>query len=117
MSQLEMLYKLTSELHLLLNEEVTNQNRETVITKINELIEQREQAIKQVKPPFTQSENEIGKKVISMNKEIEIKLENIFSQLKQEMKQIQKQKKTNRSYINPYGPIKTIDGMYVDSKQ
>lgn len=117
MSHIERLYTLTVELHHLLSEEITNQNRETAIEKINDLILQREREIEHVKPPFSSSENELGKKVVQLNKEIEIKLENVFSQLKDEMKQMQKQKKSNRSYINPYGPIKTIDGMYVDSKQ
>lgn len=117
MTRLDELYKLTVELHDILQTEVTNQNREEIISKVNDLINKREQVIPFVKPPFSDDENKIGKEVIKLNQEIEIKLEQMFTQLKNEMRKIQQQKKSNRSYINPYGPIKTIDGMYVDSKQ
>jgi len=117
MSRLEELYKLTIDLEATLNQEITNNNREEIIAEINELVDKREKVISDIQPPFTDAENEIGQKVIKLNKTIEQKLEAVFSQLKEEMKQMQKRKKSNRSYINPYGKMKTIDGMYLDSKQ
>lgn len=117
MSRLDNLHNLTVELYELLQGEITSDNREKIIKEINVLIEQREELMQNITPPFSKTENKLGKKVIIMNKEIESKLEHVFSQLKTEMKQVQKQKKSNRTYINPYGPIQTIDGMYVDSKK
>lgn len=117
MSRLDELYKVTVELSVLLDEEITNDNREQIISKVEILIDKRENLMKEVIPPFSESEKKLGKTVINLNTKIEQKLEKVFSELKNEMRQIQKQKKSNRSYINPYGPIKTIDGMYVDSKK
>lgn len=117
MSRLDELYKLTIDLEATLNQEITNNNRESIITKINDLVDKRGIAMQEIQPPFTETENETGQKVIKLNETIEQKLEAVFSQLKEEMKQMQKRKKSNRSYINPYGKMKTIDGVYLDSKQ
>lgn len=117
MKELNELYKVTVALFTILNKEITNQNREETITEVNRLIDEREKVMVNITPPFSKEEQEVGKEIVTLNKEIEKKLEQIFSQLKSEMKQIQQQKKSNRSYINPYGTPQTLDGMYVDSKK
>lgn len=116
MNRLEEVYEMTLKLNTILTN-VTAENRESLIQEINELIDKREQALKLVKSPYTLDEKVIGQKLLSLNKTVQKQLDQVFTKLKQEMEQMQQQKKSNRSYINPYGEIKTIDGVYIDSKQ
>lgn len=116
MARLDELYQLSVKLDDVLNK-VTNDNREEMIEEITRLIDAREKVIRKIERPYSADEIEIGKKIVELNKTIEKNLEAVFAQLRREMKQIQQQKKSNRSYINPYGSIKSVDGMYVDSKQ
>ncbi|MEI3607463.1 flagellar protein FliT [Pseudogracilibacillus sp. SE30717A] len=116
MKNLEQLYEISEAiLQALENEHATN--REQTIQQIDELIGKRETIIEQIKGPYTEDEEEIGQKVVQLNEQIKVKMDALYSQVKEDMKQVKQQKKLNRSYINPYGPIKTTDGMYLDRKQ
>lgn len=117
MSRLERLYELTLNLQETLISKGELDHREEVILKVTELIDQREDEMTQLTPPYTEAEKEVGQKIVQLNKEIEKKMDDLFSTLKKEMTQFTKQKKTNHSYINPYGNMSSTDGMYVDSKQ
>ncbi|MGM8364593.1 flagellar protein FliT [Virgibacillus sp. W0181] len=117
MNQLEHLYNLTIKLENILEQPVTINTRDEVIAAANQLINERAVYIEQMKPPYTEQEEQIGKQIIASNEKIKLKMNNLFDELKQDMKQVKKQKKSNRTYINPYGKLQTTDGMYMDSKQ
>ena len=70
----------------------------------------------QLNPPYTDEEKVLGEKIYSLNIGIESKMQQLFSDLKVEMKQVQKQKKTKESYTNPYKNVHTSDGTFMDSK-
>lgn len=117
MARLNTLYQLTIDLKELLMQKVTPQQRDDVLLKMNQLIEARSIEMQKITPPYTEKEKEIGQKIVQLNHTIEQRMNLLFDELKQEMKQLNKQKKSNRSYINPYGKITSTDGMYLDSRQ
>lgn len=117
MSRLDVLYQLTLNLKETLEQKIDRQKRDQVILKVNELIEQRAIEMTNITPPYTEKEKEMGQEIVRLNDIIERNMNLLFDELKQEMKQLNKQKKSNRSYINPYGKITSTDGMYLDSKQ
>ena len=117
MNRLDELYKITLELENVLDQDITSKNREEIINRINDIVEQRGILMKEITPPYTEKEKQIGQKVVHLNKQIEQKMNTLFDALKHDMRQIRKQKESNRSYINPYGKIKSTDGMFLDSKQ
>ncbi len=41
----------------------------------------------------------------------------LFLALKNEMKQVQQQKKSTTSYSNPYKNVQNMDGMFLDQKK
>lgn len=117
MSRLDVLYQITLNLKETLEQDIHAENREAIIVEINELLEQRSAEIKKITPPYSEKEKDMGQRIVLLNDDIEKSMNHIFDELKREMKQIKKQKESNRSYINPYGKMTSTDGMYVDSKQ
>ncbi len=116
MDCLEKVFEITIELKELLERHITSQNREEIINKLNQLIEARGKWMEQLQPPYTAAEKELGEKIYSLNIEIQNKMQQLFTDLKLEMRQVQKQKKTNQSYTNPYRNVHVSDGTFMDSK-
>ena len=117
MSRLDKLYDMTVNLKAVLDQDITPENRDEIIIKVHELLDQRASEIRKRITPYTKEEKQLGHKIVLLNDVIETQMDKHFEDLRQEMKQTKKQKKLNRSYINPYGKITSTDGMYVDSKQ
>ena len=117
MNRLDQVYHVTKKIEKMLNQSITNKNREDIIEKVTVLIEERGRRMEDLTPPFSEQEKLLGKKVVVLNEQIEKEMETLFETLKQDMRQVNKQKESSRTYINPYGNIKSTDGMYLDSKQ
>lgn len=117
MNRLLKVQEVTIQLKELFDQDIHADNREAVIEKLNDLLEQREKDIKQLSPPYTAEENKLGEKLIPLNNEIEKKIQQIYKDLKIEMIQFKKEKKSNRSYSNPYEHVQTNDGMFLDKKK
>src|SRR5690625_4158086 len=117
MNRLDQVYHVTKKIEKMLNQSITNKNREDIIEKVTVLIEERGRIMEDLTPPFSEQEKLLGKKVVVLNEQIEKEMETLFETLKQDMRQVNKQKESSRTYINPYGNIKSTDGMYLDSKQ
>ena len=117
MGKLDTIYDVTNKIEKVLNQSITTKNRESIISEATTLIEERGRMMEELTPPFSEQEKAFGKKIVEINVQIEKKMEILFASLKQDIRKINKQKESNRSYINPYGNIKSTDGMYLDSKQ
>ena len=83
---------------------------------MNELIDQREAILVNIQKPYTSEEMELGQKVIKLNEFIKVRMKGLYEDIKLDMKQVQKKKEQNYSYIKPYGELKTTDGLYIDNK-
>lgn len=117
MNRLEKLYEVTLKLNEVVSKTVPPKDREEVIQKISQLIDERSTILEKVTPPYTDEEKQTGEKVVQVNEKIKEKMNTLFMELKADIKLVKKKKESNRSYINPYGKLKTTDGMYLDSKQ
>lgn len=116
MNRLTTCYELTKQLKQVLDQSITPANRESIINEVNDLVQKREKVMKQITPPFTEAEKELGKQVVLLNEPIQQKMQTIFAALKKDMQQIKKQKRSNESYTNPYEGVHTMDGMFLDNK-
>ena len=101
MNRLEALYNVTKEFDQVLQQPVDSKNRAEIIKKVNELINQRGDYIKDIIPPYMEEEKQLGSEIVTLNNQIEKQMKLIFNHLKHEMKQTKKQKSTNESYVNP----------------
>ena len=117
MNRVQIVYDISEELLTLLNKEFLDKNRAEIIEKTNILVDKREKYINVLQPPYTDEEKELGKKLISINTEIQTKMHQLYDEVKLELKKVKKQKKSNRSYVNPYANVQNTDGMFLDSKK
>lgn len=116
MEVLKKVYELTRELTTLLEQPVTSKNRDEVIEQLNELIEERGKWMKQLSPPYSDEEMQLGNEIAKLNPQIQSKMQILFTDLKKEMKQMQQQKKSQQFYTNPYKNVSTSDGTFLDRK-
>src|SRR5690625_7949150 len=100
-----------------LKEPIQSKDHENVNKQEDELIEQRGKLLQDIIPPFTEKEKKIGEEIVLFNEHIQKQMHVLFVELKEEMKQVKKQKKSNRTYTNQYEKMGTEYGMFKDSKK
>lgn len=117
MNRVTEIYDTTIEMLQLLEQWDTKEtDREQLINKMVPLLEIREQLIMSLQVPYTKAEIMLGKKILLLNETLEAKMSRLFDAVKHDMKKVKEKKELNYSYINPYGNMRTVDGMYVDNK-
>src|SRR5690625_2163253 len=103
MGRMDDLYIVTNELLNLLKKENSNaEERTNVITKVNELLERRGKIIQKIKPPYSDEEEQIGIKIIELDKEIRAKMDSIYNAIQHDLKQLKQKRDSNITYMNPY---------------
>src|SRR5690625_3038695 len=118
MKTLQVLYDLSVNMLTSLEKvPVDIKEREQVVELVQSFIEKLEQLLKQIKVPYSKGQIQLGKQLINLDKQNTNKMNDLLQQIQIDMKKVKEKKKLNRSYINPYGNIKTTDGMYLDNKQ
>lgn len=116
MNRLKGLNQLTKQMEQLLEQKVTSKNRGMIIDQMNKLLGQRSHYLENITPPYSEKEKELGKEIVRLNTIIEKEMNILFDDLKKEMQQIKKQKKTNQSYVHPFKDVQAVDGMFMDRK-
>jgi flagellar protein FliT len=117
MNRLRAFSQTTKKLHELLHQQNDLENREETIARINIMIEKRAHLLLQIQPPFSEEEKELGEELIPINQEIQTKMNELFDQVKNDVKTIKRQKTTNSKYMNPYKNLSNYDGMFLDHKK
>lgn len=117
MNRLDTLYDVTIKLRELLDQPVKETNREEIIAGVQLLLNERELVIKDIVKPYTEEEMIIGKKIIPIDQEIQKKTEQLFTQLKTEIRNVKKQKVSNQKYADPYQSLANYDGAFLDKKK
>ncbi|WP_102028695.1 flagellar protein FliT [Salirhabdus sp. Marseille-P4669] len=116
MSAVIQLHEKTANLHEQLKQDSTEKDREELISEITIFVNERDELLKAIKPPFTEKEMNLGKEILVMDQQIQEVLQRLLSGLKGSMKDIQNKKRNNRKYVNPYQNVSTVDGMFFDKK-
>lgn len=117
MNRILPVYQLTKSMKEMLSQEITSTNREEIIDLFQKNLEKRGELIELISPPYTSEEEEMGRQIVEMNQEMEKKMNRLFLDLKNEMKQMKQQRKSATSYTNPYTHLQTSDGMFLDQKK
>lgn len=117
MGRMERLEDVSMKLYDLLAKPMDAHDREQVIEEAEGLLAERELILEEVKAPYTEAEIEIGRKLIPIDKQMQQRLNLLFTSLKVEMRSVKKQKSTNQKYINPYKNSSNFDGTFLDQKK
>ncbi|MER1999484.1 MAG: flagellar protein FliT [Lysinibacillus sp.] len=94
-------------------------DRDDYIEKIHELLDERGEIIEQLRAAnFSfDSNNQAHKTLAELDKGINERLQKTLEAIKFDMKELNKQKKNEQQYTNPYGHVQLMDGMYYDKKK
>lgn len=114
--QVAQVHQTTKELFELVFNKGTS-DRAVLIDEINLLVKQRETEINALKSPYTEEAMALGQDILKMNQKIEEEMQLIFSKLKKDISLVKKRQQTSKKYINPYGNMRTIEGVYLDMKE
>ncbi|MGG4169109.1 flagellar protein FliT [Rossellomorea vietnamensis] len=115
MSSVLLCYTITKQLKEAL-EQVNDENRETTIEEVESLLEKRQGLLSDIKPPYTQDEQALGKQMIAWNGQIDRQLAQLRLQIKRDMNGLTKKKTSVQKYSNPYESLQ-YDGMFYDKKK
>lgn len=116
MDALQRLYKITETIDSLFDHEITVENRAETIERLIFLLEERDQYVKNLSPPYSEKERELGKSIVQRNEKIEKKMKKLYQEMKSEFQQLKKQQQSNKTYLNPFQSVQGIEGIYLDQK-
>lgn len=114
MSVLKEFHKATIELIQILQQ--TQTERDQKILQVEALLDRREVLMKEIVPPFTPEEAELGKKIVTMNERLEQLITAEKVSIQKDIKELHVKKVSNTKYVNPYQNLST-DGMFYDKRK
>jgi flagellar protein FliT len=112
-SAISQLYQLTLDLIQLFE---SDQDRDGKIEKIESLLSQREELLKQMVPPYSNEEKQIGKNIIQLDSKLSDLLLAEKISIQKDIKALQSKKESNFKYVNPYQSLAT-DGVFYDKRK
>lgn len=112
MEALQTFYDKTVKLIELLQQEM---ERDEQIEQIERLLNEREMAMNHIKPPFSSEQQELGKQLVQLDKQIVPLLKKFKLDIQKDMKQVAIKKESNNKYVNPYD-FGAIDGIFYDKR-
>lgn len=101
---------------LMITENVTEDQRDEVIMKINQLLDVREALQPKIKAPFTKEEETYGQALMQLEADLQKQLAVFMKGIRQDISVTQSKKTHMKNYVNPYGNM-APDGAYYDTKQ
>lgn len=114
-SAVKKLYELTKLLHDVVQREEPKEHREVQIEQITKLLNDRQNLLEQIKPPYNEEEKQVGTKIVKLNEAIDQQLDKLFYDIKMDIKQLRVQKVKTTKYSNPYESL-TTDGIFFDKR-
>src|SRR3954454_20634881 len=100
MKAIQALQEATDQLIELLQQEELD--RDVRIEKIQSLLDQREELLRIIQPPFTQEEKELGRKLVELDQQVQKLLQKQKRDIQRDLKQLHMKKESNQKYTSPY---------------
>jgi flagellar protein FliT len=107
-------YKLTLKLQQELSQK--EHDRDNHIQNIEQLLNDRDIAIKLIRPPFSAEEKELGRAMVKLNDSIGEKLREIRFNISKDIKTLKNRERGQYRYVNPYGTT-SHDGTFYDKRK
>lgn len=112
MSAVERLYALTAGLIDRLEQ---GSGRDDKIGWVEAALEEREQLMQEMQPPYSEDEMILGKKLLSLNIRLSQLLQKEKALIQKDINGLSIKKESNNKYVNPYQSLAT-DGMFYDKR-
>lgn len=106
--------KVTMELIETLKQE--KWDRDEKISKVQSLLNRRDELLKLIQPPFTPQEKEVGKRLVELDQQVKLLLGKHKKDIMQDIKRAKMKKQSNQKYTNPYESM-GVDGIFFDKQK
>lgn len=118
MQQIDQLLQASANLFKHLGEIPKGEDRDEYIETINNMLDKRGSIVDELMNDGFQfdEQNRIHRTLLELDKGIKERLDAVMSAVKQDMANLQKTKKSEQQYFNPYSNVRVMDGMYYDKK-
>ncbi|MFB5166843.1 flagellar protein FliT [Parageobacillus toebii] len=117
MSVVTALFHVTKELRDLVCAPVSSEKREETIETIERLLAQRDELLRELRPPYSGEEQRLGRQIVQWNQEIEEHLRELKRQIQRDFAMVREKRRANTHYTNPYEQSLAMDGMFYDKKR
>lgn len=116
--QLQQLLQHSAKLYEHLSTVPKGEDRDTYIEQINSLLDERGLLLeKLIAAGFIfNAKDTMHATLAELDSGIKSRLNNVFTNIKGDLKNIQNSKKNETQYMNPYSDVRVMDGMYYDKK-
>ena len=91
-------------------------DRDEKINKIKSLLNQREELLKLIQPPFSPQEKERGKQLLKLDQQVKGLMAEQKVDIMQDLKSARMKKQSNQKYTNPYESM-GVDGIFFDKQK
>jgi flagellar protein FliT len=117
MSVVTALFHVTKELRDLVCAPVPAEKREETIEAIERLLGERDKLLRELRPPYSEEEQRLGRQIVQWNQEIDARLRELKRQIQRDLTMIRQKRIANNHYMNPYEQPLVMDGMFYDKKR
>ena len=113
------LLQISANLYKILGEIPHGEERDTFIEKINDMLDKRGILIENIQQEGFNydDQNRIHHTLFELDNGIKERLAAVMNVVKIDMNNLQKTKKSEDQYFNPYANVRVMDGMYYDKKK
>lgn len=118
MEKLNVLLQISAKLYEHLSVSPKSDDRDEYINTINYMLDKRGAIIEELMNEgfLFDEQNRIHRTLLELDKGIKKRLAYVMDAVKQDMANLQKTKKSEQQYYNPYSNVRVMDGMYYDKK-
>ncbi|MGE7999147.1 flagellar protein FliT [Lysinibacillus sp. NPDC093190] len=118
MQLIDQLLQVSANLFKLLGDIPKGEERDEYIDNINSILDKRGEIIEDLVQEGFQfdEQNRIHRTLLELDNGIKERLATVMRAVKQDMANLQKTKKSEEQYFNPYSNVRVMDGMYYDKK-
>jgi len=91
--------------------------RDSSIGEIEKLLGKREALLAQIRPPFSESEQALGEKLLEQDRQLTEALKEFQFEIKKDMTELEHKKTSAAKYVNPYAATRQHDGAFYDKRK
>ncbi|WP_445613090.1 flagellar protein FliT [Geobacillus sp. YF-1] len=93
------------------------EEREERLVKVDELLRRREEWLRELRPPYGEEEQRLGREIVAWNREIEGRLRQVRDEIGSDLRITEAKRQANVRYAHPYEQPLSFDGMFYDKRR
>lgn len=93
------------------------EEREARLVQVDELLRRREEWLRELRPPYSEEEQELGREIVAWNREIEARLRQVRDEIGSDLRITEAKRQANARYVHPYEQPLSFDGMFYDKRR